>query len=103
MTDMIYRKGDKRMIEKEKTSVTGPKSTIEDRYAGFIDELCDHIRVVGGVGNPETFSKMSLEEAFKHLYPNGIVLGFKNMRMMPKFQLCSLLKHIDNIGDFYEN
>lgn len=68
------------------------KRKVDKKFAYFLDDLCSHVRVVGGVGDPETLRKMSLEELYKHLYPNNIVIGFKNLRMEEKYQLNNQLR-----------
>ena len=56
-------------------------------FESFLDELCAHIRTAGGVGDPMNFRTMKLEEVYKHLHPNDIIIGFRNLRMKDKHQL----------------
>jgi hypothetical protein len=61
-------------------------------FESFLDELCAHIRVVGGTGDPMTFRTMKLEELYKHLHPNDIIIGFRNTRMRAEYQLSYQMK-----------
>ena len=61
-------------------------------FESFLDELCAHIRTAGGVGDPMNFRKMKLEEVYKHLYPNDIIIGFRNTRMRAEYQLSYQMK-----------
>lgn len=56
-------------------------------FESFLDELSAHVRVVGGVGDPQRLRKMKLEEIYKELHPNNIIIGFRNMRMIGEYQL----------------
>lgn len=67
------------------------EETIRD-FESFLDELCAHIRTAGGVGDPLNFRKMKLEELYKHLHPNDIIIGFRNLRMRDKYQLSYQMK-----------
>jgi hypothetical protein len=104
MTDIRYRKGDRKFPEdlietkEEGDEVTDTneeeinerfpnKKAIDEKFEDFLFELCAHIQVVGGVGNPDTFRKTSLEDAYKHLYPNNIIIGFRNTRMRAEYQI----------------
>ena len=68
--------------------MTTSEEFIASKFEDFLFELCAHIRTAGGIGNPEDFEKMSLKEVYEHLYPNGIIIGFRNVRMKEKYQ-CS--------------
>jgi hypothetical protein len=48
--------------------------------------------VVGGTGDPMTFRTMKLEELYKHLHPNDIIIGFRNTRMRAEYQLSYQMK-----------
>lgn len=71
-------------------------TTTEDlantQFEQFLDDLCTHIQLVGGLGNPDTFRKMPLEELYKHLHPNDIIIGFRSLRMRKKYQLSHQMK-----------
>jgi hypothetical protein len=43
-------------------------------FESFISELSAHVRVVGGVGDPERIKRMTIEEAYKEFHPNSIIL-----------------------------
>lgn len=72
--------------------MTDTKEVIDELFEAFLEELCNHIRIVGGVGNPESFRRMPLEELYKHLWPNNIIIGFRNVRMINKYQLSRQMK-----------
>jgi hypothetical protein len=61
-------------------------------FESFISELSAHVRVVGGVGDPERIKRMTIEEAYKEFHPNSIILGFRNMRMIGEYQLSYQMK-----------
>lgn len=58
-----------------------------DAFEDFLFELCAHVRVVGGTGNPDKIRREAIEDLFKTLYPNDIILGFRNNRMKGQYQL----------------
>lgn len=73
---------------------------IGQKFEAFLFELCAHIRTAGGVGNPEIFEHMPLKEVYQQLYPNGIVIGFRNFRMKDKHQLSYQMRESEV---FYED
>lgn len=50
-------------------------------------KLQSAIRLVGGVGR-DRLKDMSLEEIYKHLYPNGIYLAFRIDRRISDKTYC---------------
>lgn len=60
---------------------------VEMRLDQFLFELDAHIRVVCGSGFNEDLMEMNIRDLYLHLYPNDIVLGFRNMRMIGEYQL----------------
>ena len=71
-------------------SCSSSTSTPAERaFRDFIRILSAHIAIVGGMGDirqMESLKEMTLEEAFMHLFPNDIILGFKNLRMKEDYQ-----------------
>lgn len=61
-------------------------------FIQFIEELSAHVRVVGGIGDPERLKEMPLEDLYKELHPNNIIIGFRNMRMIGGYQLSYQMK-----------
>ena len=116
MTDIRYRREDRKFPEilvdttdPNETTITEPhnedefeerrikmatanEKEIDERFEDFLFELCAHIQVVGGMGDPDTFRKTSLEEAYKHLFPNNIIIGFRNTRMRSEYQISRQMK-----------
>lgn len=63
-----------------------------EQFLQFLEDLCVHIQLVGGVGNPQHVRKKSIEDLYKELRPNGIVIGFRNLRLRKKYQLSDQMK-----------
>lgn len=70
-----------------------------DQFLQFLEDLCAHIQVVGGIGNANQVRKQTIEELYKTLRPNGIVIGFRNIRMLPKYQLSYQMRSEVLYGD----
>lgn len=102
---IIYRRGEVNLVNNDEIGNRPAKAAelLEKKYEAFIDDLCAHIRIVGGLGDPEVFSKMPLEEVFKHLYPNNIILGFRNIRLKEKYQLSYLMRVGEDFFDEIES
>ncbi len=79
------------MVLSEKES---RKAKVNRLFEQFLGELCDHIRVAGGIGDPNRIRKQSLEEIYKELEPNDIVIGFRNKRMTGQYQLSHQMRDI---------
>ena len=58
----------------------------EKAFESFHWILTAHIRVVGGLGDPDRIRKQTVEELYKELYPNDIKLTFINERMEPLYK-----------------
>jgi len=72
-----------------------PKKEDADKsFEEFLDELVAHVVVVGGYGDPDRYRNKTLEEVYKLLHPNDIILGFKNKRLKQKYQLSRQLRDI---------
>ena len=72
---------------------------VDSQFLSFLEDLCAHIQTAGGVGNANQIRKQSLEEVYKNLRPNGIIIGFRNIRMLPKYQLSYQMKSEVVYGD----
>ncbi len=72
--------------------MTESQKKAQAEFDAFLEELCDHIRIAGGNGNPNTYRRMPLEEVFTQLHPNDIILGFRNNRMTSSYRLSKNLR-----------